>query len=65
MLLEQSLRKPVLMGVKLVHVISLLIHLLTRWRGNSWEKLLEDYHLLKGKVWVLIPVWIALAPIVL
>lgn len=33
-----------------------------RWRGNSWEKLLEDYNLLKGHVWILIPAWVAIAP---
>jgi hypothetical protein len=33
-----------------------------RARGNSWEKLLEDYNLLKGRLWVLIPIWVAIAP---
>jgi hypothetical protein len=33
-----------------------------RWRGNSWEKLLEDYNLLQGRVWIFIPLWIAVAP---
>lgn len=33
-----------------------------RWRGNSWEKLLADYNLLQGRVWVLIPIWVAIAP---
>jgi len=33
-----------------------------RWRGNSWEKLFEDYNLLKGRLWVLIPMWMMLAP---
>jgi hypothetical protein len=35
-----------------------------RWRGNSWEKLFEDYNLLKGRLWVLIPIWITVAPYV-
>lgn len=33
-----------------------------RWRGSSWEKLLEDYDLWKGHLWVLIPLWVAIAP---
>lgn len=33
-----------------------------RWRGNSWEKLLQDYNLLKGRLWLLIPIFILVAP---
>ncbi|RYF87520.1 MAG: hypothetical protein EON98_00105 [Chitinophagaceae bacterium] len=36
-----------------------------RWRGNSWETLLADYNLLNGKIWILIPLWVALAPYIL
>ena len=32
------------------------------WRGNSWNKLLTDYNLTKGRLWVLIPLWIMIAP---
>jgi len=32
------------------------------WRGNSWQKLLQDYNIFKGRIWILIPVWIAIAP---
>ncbi|HMU09503.1 MAG TPA: hypothetical protein PKC54_05810 [Ferruginibacter sp.] len=35
-----------------------------RYRGNSWEKLFADYNLLKGRLWILIPVWVAIAPYV-
>lgn len=35
-----------------------------RYRGNSWETLLEDYHLLKGRLWVLVPIWVSIAPYV-
>lgn len=35
-----------------------------RYRGNSWEKLLEDYNLLKGRLWILVPIWVAVAPFV-
>jgi hypothetical protein len=33
-----------------------------RWRGNSWSKLLEDYNLFEGRLWVLVPFWILIAP---
>jgi hypothetical protein len=33
-----------------------------RFRGNSWEELLEDYNLFKGHLWVLIPLWVLIAP---
>ncbi|HEX2533754.1 MAG TPA: hypothetical protein VHK69_08460 [Chitinophagaceae bacterium] len=33
-----------------------------RARGHSWDTLLADYNLLQGRLWVLIPLWVALAP---
>ncbi|RYC53000.1 hypothetical protein DN53_01900 [Flagellimonas olearia] len=33
-----------------------------RLRGNSWETLLHDYHLWKGRIWVLIPIALAIGP---
>jgi len=33
-----------------------------RYRGNSWETLLADYNLLQGRLWILIPSWVAIAP---
>lgn len=33
-----------------------------RYRGNSWEHMLADYNLLKGRLWVLIPIWVCYAP---
>jgi hypothetical protein len=33
-----------------------------RWRGNSWSKLLADYNLFDGRIWILIPIFIAIAP---
>ena len=35
-----------------------------RYRGNSWSTLLEDYNLLKGRLWILIPASVAIAPYV-
>jgi hypothetical protein len=32
------------------------------FRGNSLSKLLEDYHILRGRIWIFIPVWITIAP---
>jgi len=31
-------------------------------RGNSWTKLLGDYNILNGHIWILIPIWITIAP---
>lgn len=33
-----------------------------RFRGNSWSQLLEDYNIAKGRLWILIPVWVGIAP---
>lgn len=33
--------------------------------GNSWNKLLSDYNILKGKVWVFVLIWIAIAPYII
>jgi len=33
-----------------------------RYRGNSWEKLLADYNILNGHVWILIPIALAIGP---
>jgi hypothetical protein len=30
--------------------------------GSSWDKLLHDYNLLAGRVWVFVPVWIFTGP---
>ena len=30
--------------------------------GHTWERLLHDYNILEGRVWVLALVWIAVAP---
>ena len=31
-------------------------------RGNSWKRLLSEYNILEGRVWLLIPIWITIAP---
>lgn len=33
-----------------------------RWRGASWGNLFEDYNLLEGRLWILIPLWLIIAP---
>lgn len=33
-----------------------------RYRGLSWTQLFSEYNLLKGKLWILIPIWVAMAP---
>jgi len=35
---------------------------LGRLRGNSWSTLLDDYNIIRGRLWVLILIWTALAP---
>lgn len=30
--------------------------------GHSWSRLLQDYNVLAGRVWVFIPIWVAVAP---
>lgn len=30
--------------------------------GNPWSKLLNDYNILKGRIWVLVLIWITIAP---
>jgi hypothetical protein len=32
--------------------------------GHSWSKLFHDYNLLKGRIWVLVLIWTAVAPYV-
>jgi hypothetical protein len=32
--------------------------------GHTWSRLFQDYNLLAGRVWVLIPIWVAVAPYV-
>lgn len=29
---------------------------------NSWEKILNDYNIFKGRVWILIPIWVTILP---
>jgi hypothetical protein len=31
--------------------------------GHSWIKLLEDYNVLAGRLWVIVLIWVTLAPI--
>ena len=33
--------------------------------GHSWEKLLDDYNILQGRVWVLVLIWISIAPYII
>lgn len=33
--------------------------------GNTWERLLLDYNLLAGRVWVFMLLWIAVAPYIM
>ena len=33
--------------------------------GHSWEKLLYDYNILQGRVWILVLIWISIAPYII
>ena len=33
--------------------------------GDSWAKLLEQYDLARGNVWILVPIWMTIGPAVL
>ncbi len=33
--------------------------------GHSWSRLLHDYNVFAGRVWILVPLWVAVAPILL
>jgi len=35
---------------------------LGRVLGRDWSVLLHDYNLLEGRIWILIPLWVATAP---
>ena len=30
--------------------------------GKTWAQMLEDYNIIKGHIWVLIPIWVGIAP---
>lgn len=32
--------------------------------GHSWSKLFHDYNLLKGRIWVVVLIWVTIAPLV-
>ena len=32
--------------------------------GHPWNKLFHDYNLLKGRIWVVVLIWITIAPLV-
>lgn len=34
------------------------------YRGHSWAQLLDDYNIVKGHLWLLIPMWLILAPFI-
>ncbi|KGO81748.1 membrane protein [Flavobacterium cauense R2A-7] len=32
------------------------------YRGNSWAVLVQEYNIAKGKLWILIPIWVSIGP---
>jgi hypothetical protein len=56
-----SSRQAILIGLFWV-VLTLIFEFgFGRYRGSSWPQLLEDYNLLKGPIWILILLWLAIA----
>ncbi|HQZ78572.1 MAG: hypothetical protein IPH34_04135 [Chitinophagaceae bacterium] len=35
------------------------------YRGKSWAELFADYNILKGRLWILIPIWTTIAPFII
>lgn len=35
---------------------------LGKFGGHSWSYLFDEYNIMKGRIWILIPIWIAVAP---
>ena len=33
--------------------------------GHSWQRLIEDYNIFKGRIWILVLIWISVAPYVI
>lgn len=31
-------------------------------RGNSWTPMLDDYNIFKGRIWILVLIWVAFGP---
>ena len=59
-----SSRQAILIGLVWVILTLIFEFGFGRYRGRSWIELLEDYNLVKGRIWILIPLWIAIAPYV-
>ena len=57
-----SARQALLIGLFWLALTLLFEFGFGRYRGNSWEKLLADYNILEGRLWLLIPAWVAMAP---
>jgi hypothetical protein len=58
----QTGNQALLLGIIWV-VLTLLFEFgFGRFRGNSWQSLLAEYNIFKGKVWILIPAWVMIAP---
>jgi hypothetical protein len=32
---------------------------------HSWTRLFHDYNILKGRIWVLVPIWTLIAPLII
>jgi hypothetical protein len=59
-----SAREALLIGVEWV-VVTLAFEFLAGHYlfGNSWDRLLADYNVLRGRIWPLVPLTVLLAPL--
>jgi hypothetical protein len=57
-----SSRQAVLIGLFWVVLTLIFEFAFGRYRDRSWPQLFEEYNLLKGRIWILIPLWLAIAP---
>ena len=55
-------KQAILIGLLWLTLTLLFEFSFGRIRGNSWAKLLEDYNILKGHIWILILIWTTIAP---
>lgn len=59
-----SVNQAMIIGIMWLMMTLLFEFGFGRIRGNSWAKLLHDYNILEGRIWVLVPLWVLLAPLI-
>jgi hypothetical protein len=57
-----SFSQAILIGLLWVALTLIFEFGFSRYCGSSWPQLLEDYNLIKGRIWILILLCLAIAP---